>query len=202
MIKYSFHNKAKIIDYLILLKLIFRKYNIYMYNDFYIELIEYIKPIFIYSENNYFYKYNNMFTLYEFENSYNIKNKILKLFLTNQYYSKNIDNILVYINFYYEKQIYKDSTSIILFFKINFIKKYFYILNYTITSLFYEIPLIEINNLKKIKNIYLFNEYISNIWQDSCAELMYDYIISNASKKLLYYEIFKKIICRIIFQTS
>lgn len=205
MINCIHHNKTKIIDYLILLKLIFNKYNIYMHNEFYNELIDYIKPIFIFNttilnENKYFYRYTNTLSINDFEKAYNIKHNLLKIFLKYKYTYINFNDIFINIElYYYTNNTYKNTNSMTsLCLKINFIKTYIYMINYTISSLSYEIPLDEINILKNMNNINKFNEYICDIWQNSCGIMMYDYIISNSIKKLLYYDFFKKIICRIV----
>ena len=124
MIKNIYHNKTKIIDYLIILKLIFNKYNIYMHNEFYNELIDYIKPIFIFNttilnENKYFYRYTNTLSINDFEKAYNIKHNFLKIFLKYKYMYINFDDIyqqyleylLVFFYFYYLQK-----KNILLFF--------------------------------------------------------------------------------------
>jgi hypothetical protein len=64
----------------------------------------------------------------------------------------------------------------------------------------YEIPIVELCNLKYIKTYYVFNSYMQYIWEKYYGLYMFDYILSKPSNKIIYYELFKKIIIKFIDQ--
>jgi hypothetical protein len=192
-------NKSKVIDYIICLKLIIKKINIEMPNIFYKEWISYLLPSF----NNYnnYNNYNNIIMNSNiFISSYNLNNKLLHK-LNKEYYSKNhYSNPDITVNIKKDK-IFRENKNIILI-DIYF-HKYYYILNfkikYIIDKFMFEFP---INILKMIlinKNnidFNYFNDLINLIWTDNSTMLMDDYIYCSAFKKIVYYDLFKKIILR------
>jgi hypothetical protein len=64
----------------------------------------------------------------------------------------------------------------------------------------YEIPMVELCNLKYIKTYYVFNSYMQYIWEKDYGLYMFGYILSKPSNKIIYYELFKKIIIKFIDQ--
>lgn len=212
--KYINNNKAKIIDYFILIKLIFLKYNVHFYDTFYQEIIEYILPKI--NINN--LMYNTISNTYycldyddilNFNNKYNIKNKYIKLLFKNSNFlneynnsKKNNFNMKIDIQYntsydYYIRENGVSPLNGIIFIKLTFIKDIFYILNYTITNFIYEIPLYMIYEIQNINTFTQFDNIITNIWENNLGFVMYDYIVSDTIKKIIYYEFFKKIILRL-----
>lgn len=195
-------NKSKMIDYIICLKLIIKKLNIEMPNIFYEEWASYLVPSFNNNYNNY-NNYNNIIMNSNiFISSYNLNNKLLYT-LNKEYYSKNYySNPDITVNIKKDK-IFKENKNIILI-DIYF-HKYYYILNfkikYIIDKFMFEFP---INILKMILihknkiniNFNYFNDLINLIWTDNSTVLMDDYIYCSAFKKIIYYDLFKKIVLR------
>jgi hypothetical protein len=131
-------------------------------------------------------------------NTYNIKyNLIHYLFKISNIDIKNINNKVITKIYYYSHSLYEEFKSNIICLKINFIKTYFYVFNYNISSFTFEIPINDLKKLKKLNTFILFDEYINNIWNNNNGILMYEYIISNPIEKIIYFELFKKIFLRI-----
>lgn len=184
-----------IIDYIIILKQIMKSKNIYFPNNFYKTWVEYLLPVYSFDKNNIYYDYCK---LIYFLPKYNINNKIFNIiYKNNNYIYQSYNNI--YISVYLINNNIKYENNI-LYVKININKKYLYILDYTILEYIYEIPMIELYNLKYIKTYYTFNKYIFHIWEKYYGLYMFDYILSKPSNKIIYYEIFKKIIIKFIDQ--
>jgi len=157
----SGENKSKLIDYLILLKLLMEKKNMYFPNNFYIWWVSYLLPIIDYR----LYKnigYGNCYRkidINSFVNAYNIKYKLFSIFnnkysqtdniyceifsnrIVNNNCIKNLDNYHVILGIDEKSPIlYIDY---ILQIKINFIhKKYFYF-SEIIDTFVFEIPILE-----------------------------------------------------------
>jgi hypothetical protein len=86
------------------------------------------------------------------------------------------------------------------------IHKYYYILNfkikYIIDKFVFDLPinilkmiLLYKNNNNNIDFNY-FNDAMTLIWSDNSTVLMDDYIYCSAFKKIIYYDLFKKIVLR------
>lgn len=193
-------NKSKVIDYIICLKLIIKKINIEMPNIFYKEWISYLLPSF----NNKYNSYNNIIMNANiFISSYNLNNKLLHI-LNKEYSRKEYyinPDITVTIK---KNKIFTANKNIIL---INiYLHKYYYILKfkikYIMDKFMFELPinilniiLLYKNNNNKIDFNY-FNNAMTLIWTDNSTMLMDDYIYCNAFKKIIYYDLFKKIILK------
>ena len=188
---YEMKYNSLIIDYIIILKQIMKSKNIYFPNNFYKKWVEYLLPTYSFNENNIYYDYSNI--IY-FLPKYNINNRIFK---NNNFIYQSYNNI--YISVYLLNRNIKYENNI-LYAKINFNKKYLYIFDYTILEYIYEIPIIELNKLKYIKTYYSFDKYMNNIWEKYYGLYMFDYILSKPSNKIIYYELFKKIIVKFIDQ--
>jgi hypothetical protein len=52
--------------------------------------------------------------------------------------------------------------------------------------------------IKYIDKYDIFNHFIIMIWEDNQGILMDDYIYSNPIKKIIYFELFKKVIKRLL----
>lgn len=188
--------KSVMIEYLIILKLIMKKKNIYFSNNFYVEWLEYLLPsikIKLYNIiNNQIY--SNIYRFNDFLMKYNIKyftkNIIKKSYFNN--FDVNINIISNLDNF-----LIKNIISI----KINFIQK-IYIFNLSLYQFEFSIPIDEIDNLYKLnnKNIIFneFDKFMTNIWNNNQGILMYDYMFSSSIKKIIYFDFFKKIVLRLI----
>jgi hypothetical protein len=174
-------NKSNIIDYIILLNLFFRKKNIYFDKIFYIEFSNYLIPQIKINDSYYEYlKINDFIT------KYNIKNKLL--YLSNIF--KSINSIKIYI--YFDKIDQNKMVNI----QIKLIQKI--IFNFEKNIFEFNLPLNLLQTFKNIKFTYnYFNEIMTNIWEDNYGLLMSKYIFSSAIDKIIYYELFKKIIKRI-----
>ena len=182
-------NRSKVIDYILLLKLIMINKGFYFHNNFYVEwvhyLLPYIKPLsnYIYNDyNSYNYiicKYNinhNLFNINE-KNDIKLENNFLISITMKS--KNNLDNMKV------------------LNFNINIFKNCFF--KKTILSFYFTFPLKHIFLIEtNIWNYDIFNEYIEKIWVYSKTLEMNDYIYSSVYKKKLYYELFKKIVLRIL----
>jgi hypothetical protein len=203
------NNKAKIIDYFILIKLIFYKYYVFLHNDFYKEIIEYLLPIIRFNNNLYKKIYNNYYVydidnVLNFSNKYNIKDKFVKLLYKNNNFNYDINNekykikLEIQFNTFFD---YSNTFGIIesngiFFIKITFIKEILFF-NFPISSFYFDIPLINVYEIKKINKFTMFDNYMTSIWENNMALIMYNYIISHPIKKIIYYELFKKIILRL-----
>jgi len=189
-----FLNKIKynslIIDYIIILKQIMKSKNIYFPNNFYKEWLEYLLPIYSFNENNIYYDYSNI--MY-FLQKYNINNGIFNIMFKNN--NSKLNDI--YVSVYIVNNIIKHDNSI-LYIKININKKYLYCIDYKILEYNFEIPMIELYNLNNIKTYYIFDNYMCNIWEKYYGLYMYDYVLSKPSEKIIYYQLFKKIIIKFI----
>ena len=186
-------NKCKIIDYIILLKLIMLDKNIYLPNIFYKEWSLYLIPVI--KRNKFsFIQYYDYCSIKELSITYNFKDNIFKL-MDNLYHDKNLYiTISCYQKFILNKKI--------LYFEIDIIKSFdFFIKNlikYNLVQYTYEIPFdlfyeIKQNNNWRIRN---FNNLIRIIWNK--YNVMYDYICSDFITRVVYFYFFKKIIIRSI----
>lgn len=174
-------NKSNIIDYLILLNLIFRNKNMYFHNIFYKEFSKYLIPYIDIKINDSYYEY---LKYNEFITKYNIKNKLLNIF-------KNINFVKIFI--YFDKI---DQNKIIIF-KIKFLNKILF--NFEKKVFEFNLPLKLLVPLKNIELKYnIFNINMIELWKNNYGLLMSNYIFSSAIDKIIYYELFKKIILRII----
>jgi len=186
-------NHSKMIDYILLLRLIMHNKGFYFHNNFYVEwvyyLLPYVKPSSNYQYNdynNYRYiicKYNINHNLFDISNNKNIYKNIE---LSNNYSieidmktTSNVENIKM------------------LTFDINILKNCFFKKN--ILFFHFSFPVINIFFIKTNNwNYDIFNNYIEKLWIFSKTLEMDDYIYSKETKKKLYYEIFKKIVLRIL----
>ena len=182
-------NHSKVIDYILLLKLIMHNKGFYFPNNFYVEwvhyLLPYIKPLSNYMYNDY-NSYNYIIC------KYNINDR---LFNINE--KKDIeleDNFSISIIMESKNNL---NNIKVLNFNINIFKNCFFkkvILSFNFTFPLKDTFFIETNNW----NYEVFNEYIEKLWMLSKTLEMDNYIYSNKYKKKLYYEIFKKIVLRIL----
>ena len=184
-----------IIDYIIILKQIMKTKNIYFPNIFYKTWVEYLLPTYTFDENNIYYDYSKIVYVLQ---KYNINNRVFNIiYKNNNCIYDSYNNI--YISVYLLNSDIKYENNI-LYVKIDFNKKYLYIFDYTLLEYIYEIPMIELNNLKYIKTYYSFDKYMIDIWEKYYGLYMFDYILSKPSNKVIYYELFKKIIVKFIDQ--
>ena len=203
------YNKLKVIDYIIILKLLIKKLDIEFPNNFYENWVLYLVPIIDFN----FYEKKNIFTYCDnnFANNliskYNLKHKLFKVFdktyistsykidlVNNNYINNNIRYI-----FEFRRDIIEGKKSIIL--KINFIDKYpCTIIDKVIHSFLFEIPEDNLDLLNKKKWTYNeFNNLIIQLWEESQGLIMMDYVyFSSPMKKIIYFDFFKKILLRII----
>jgi hypothetical protein len=194
--------KSVMIEYLIILKLIMKKKNIFFSNNFYVEWLEYLLPymkIKLYNINNKIYNinnqiYSNIYTFNDFLMKYNIKYFIKNIIKKSYFNNFNVNiNIICDLNHYFIKNIIN--------IKINFIQK-FYIFNLSVYEFEFSIPIDEIDNLYKFKNkninFYEFDKFMINIWNNNQGILMYNYMFSSLIKKIIYFDLFKKIVLRLL----
>jgi hypothetical protein len=89
-------NKSKLIDYLILLKLLMEKKNMYFPNNFYVWWVSYLLPVIDYKlyKNIGLGKYYRHIDINSFVNAYNVKYKLFPIL--NKKYT-NMDNIYIEI---------------------------------------------------------------------------------------------------------
>jgi len=196
------YNKCKIIDYFILLKLIFRKNNIHMYDDFFKDLVLYLTPTidntFFYETITYEYyipksKKYCTYPLKDFINMLNIKNIILHLINDNNH----IDIYLIDIIIYHKKN---DPTNLLyIFLKIYEKGNKYYSFNHCFD---FELPQYVLNNkyINAFKNYSFeeFDNYIIDIYNNNYGNIMCDYIDSNKLKKDIYFDLFKKLVIKIL----
>jgi hypothetical protein len=88
------------------------------------------------------------------------------------------------------------NDNYILYVEINFYKKYLYIIDYTLIKYIFEIPIIDLDNIKNIKTFILFDNYMIQIFEKYYGLFMLEYILSKPYNKIIYYQLFKKIILR------
>ncbi len=177
----------KVIDYLLLLKLIMHNKGFYFYNNFYIEWISYLIPYIKPFTDNKYYEIN----LYKYIIcKYNINHNLFDIKLENNFYisiamkvKNNLENIKI-VNF---------DIFIMKKYFIKKIVKYFNLI----------FPIVDINFIKNNDwNYYKFNNYVEELWVYTKTLEMNDYIYSEDHKRKLYYEIFKKIVLRILHSKS
>lgn len=193
------YNKCKLIDYLLLIKLIMEERNIYFSNLFYIEIVSYLKPhiLPIYNSiiNNNQYNYSDLAN--NIISKYNIDYSLFgyKIFMKNKPYSLYVNKDM-YIDIYIKKKITNDIT--IFDIKIHF-NLYSFNINVIgkIDFFHYEIPVISYKNIK-YNTFDNFNNDMIDIWSDNFAIFMWDYFTCINDKKIIYYELFKKIIIRLL----
>jgi hypothetical protein len=186
-------NHSKMIDYILLLRLIMHNKGFYFHNNFYIEWVYYLLPYIKPSSN---YEYNDYNNYRYIICKYNINHNLFDIS-----YNKNIYKNIEFDNNYCIEIDIKNKNNIenieMLIFNINIFKKYF--LKKTILSFIFTFPTINIFFIKTNNWDYdTFNNYIEKIWVFTKTIEMDDYIYSNNNKKKLYYEIFKKIVLRIL----
>jgi hypothetical protein len=182
-------NRSKVIDYILLLKLIMINKGFYFPNNFYVEWVHYLLP-YIEPLSNYIY------------NDYNSYNYIIcKYNINHNLFNINEKKDIELENNFFISIIMKSKNNLdnrkVLNFNINIFKNCFFkktILSFHFTFPLKDIFLIETN----IWNYDIFNEYIEKLWVFSKTLEMDDYIYSTVYKKNLYYEIFKKIVLRIL----
>ena len=190
------HNKCKVIDYLILLKLILLNKNIYFPNNFYKEWVLYLTPYLKKNNDNHYILYYDYCEISQFIPRYNIKYNLLNIF--NKLY--NFKNI--YITVFLRKKKDFDNVSFLVI-DINLMRNINFVINdiiqYIIETFIFEIPEYMINSLKNIEWTFLkFNKLIIKIWEEYFGVVMYQYIYSSYVEKIIYYHFFKKIFVRII----
>lgn len=191
------YNRSKLIDYLLLLKIIMKDRNIHFSNLFYIEILSYfqIKILSIYTEilnnNNYYFSdlANNVISKYNlnyllFENKNYFENK-----LNYDYFNNDIHiTISIKKNRIHEIEVF-DIHIIFNIFSNYLVKK--------IEKYQYEIPIILYQRIK-YHNFNIFNNIILDIWKEYMGLIMWDYFISDDNIKYIYYELYKKIIVRLL----
>jgi hypothetical protein len=204
----STSNKIKIIDTIIILKLLIKKLNFEFPNNFYEEWVLYLIPVIDFNS----YQRKNKFTYYDSDlansliSRYNIKHKLFKVFDKNYITNDNsidlvntnyISNNIRYI-FEFRRDSYERKKIIIL--KIDFIDKYqFTVIDKVLHSFLFEIPEDNLDLFnKKIWSYNEFNNLIVGIWADNQGLIMTDYVFSAPMKKIIYFDLFKKILLRII----
>jgi hypothetical protein len=187
-------NKSKLIDYLILLKLLIAKKNIYFPNNFYVWWVSYLLPVIDYRlyKNIGVDKYYRKMEFSSFINAYNIKYNLFKI-LNKKY--KKIDNI--YCEIFCDK-IVNNRTDFLE--SIHFSKDLLNISSYdNICNLPKVVGVMKENIISFIKN---FNNYDFN--QDVCQKspiLYVDYKIEikiNFIRKNYFY--FSEIIDTFTFE--
>lgn len=182
-------NKLKIIDYLIILKLIMKNKNMDMPVLFYKLWLEYLQP---YINKNYFNKINSheyisILNLNSAITNYNLKDYLLFKF-NSEFKKQN--------NFNFEIKINYNIIGInkYIFFEIN-LYNHNNIFFSKIEKFIYQYPEIDIHFIINTKfNYNNFNNYMLKIWELEHGVIMYDYFISNPLKKIIYYDFFNKII--------
>lgn len=191
------YNRCRLIDYLLFLKIIMKDKNIHFSNLFYIEILSYfqIKILPIYTEiinnNNYYFSdlANNVISKYNlnyllFPNQIYIKNK-----LNYDYFNNDIHiTISIKKNRIHEIEVF-DINIIFSIFSNYLVKK--------IEKYQYEIPIILYKYIK-YDNFNIFNNIILDIWKEYMGLIMWDYFICDDNIKYIYYELFKKIIVRLL----
>ena len=191
------YNKSILIDYLLLLKIIMKNRNIHFSNLFYIEILSYLKikilPIYtgIINNNNYYFS--------DLANNVISKYNLNYLLFSNKIYSKNKSNYDYFNNdIHITISIKKNKIHEIEVFDINIIFSIFS--NYLVKKIEnyqYQIPIILYEYIK-YNNFNIFNNIILDIWKEYMGLIMWDYFISNDNIKYIYYELYKKIIVRLL----
>ena len=184
-----------IIDYIIILKQIIKSKNMDFPNNFYKIWVEYLIPEYLFNKNKIYYDYSK---IVYFLPKYNINNGIFNIiYKNNNYIYQSFNDIYVSVHILNSDLKYENN---ILYTKIIFNKRYLYIFDYTIITYIFEIPIIELNNLKYVKTYFTFNKYMYDIWEKYYGLYMFDYVLSKQIDKIIYYELFKKIIVKFIDQ--
>jgi hypothetical protein len=173
----------KIIDYILLLKLIMNNKGYDFTNNFYEYMASYLYPTIQPFSGN---EYNDMNYYKYIVCKYNIDNNLFNYKLKNNFYisitmnnKNNFENIKV------------------LYFNINIIKKYFFNINIISFNLIF--PLENIIFIKNYEwNYDDFNNFIEKLWIKSKTLENDDYIYCDDDKRKLYYELFKKVMLRIL----
>jgi len=191
-------NKCPMIEYLIILKLIMNKKNIYFDNNFYIDLMMYLRP----RINNKIYKeiiikkeyksHYESYLLIDFINKYNLKKEIINSI------DKNIidNNTYVYLTFTKKSYYETDIINIIIS-----IEKYNIFISTNYYLFVFDIPLSYLEEITgEIITYNFFNNFSLYIYENNHGILMSDYIYSEENKKILYYHLFNKIIYRQIIE--
>ena len=182
-----------IIDYIIILKQIMKSKNMDFPNNFYKIWVEYLIPEYLFNKNKIYYDYSK---IVYFLPKYNINNGIFNIiYKNNNYIYQSYNNI--YTSVYLLNSDIKHENNI-LYVKISFNTRYLYVFDYTILEYIYEIPMVELYNLKYIKTYYAFNSYMNDIWEKYYGLYMFDYVLSKPYNKVIYYELFKKIVNKFI----
>ena len=192
--KNNMQNKSKIIDYLILLNLLMNKLNIYFPYNFYKEILLYLIPnidIKInFIKDNFYNMYYDYCDYNYFMTKYNIKHYLLHYLNNNNYKNKNIYTKTIIFN-----NNHNDIETIDI--NIYFINK-FIIFNNIIHLFQFRIPVIMNIMIKYINKYDIFNNFIIMIWEDNKGLLMDDYIYSSPIKKIIYFELIKKVVKRLL----
>ena len=181
-------NKSKLIDYLILLKLLMEKKNMYFPNNFYVWWVSYLLPVIDYRlyKNVGVCKYYRCIEFNSFVNAYNIKYNLFKIL--NKTYTMDLGRACsydipkknnIYCEIFCNKVVNNDCiknlddyhvilgidekspifyTDYIVKIKINFVRKIFFIFSELIDSFIFEIPILKKYNGRNKK----INEYIKN----------------------------------------
>ena len=193
--KKIYNNKCKLIEYHILINLIFKNKGIHMYNNFIKEITIYLEPNKIYLDISRFYLpiydifYFNQ-SLIDFINIFNIKNNLLLILLRY----KNLEVYSTYIQFYWKR--FENLTFLCLYIKI-YIPSFF---KHDTHNFNFEIPVKYIVNKKNLKKISYkdFNKIVNMIWSDNNGTVLDDYVfLENNLKKHIYLDFFKKVFLRI-----
>ena len=180
------YNKSNLIEYMLLLKLIFHNKNIYFPNIFYVDIVKYLIPNF--QIKNY---YNDTLIYNNFIPKYNIKEKLLNIL---------IDNKKLYCNIYLQYKVYNIYDIVQLKIDIYKIQYDIYYLNKIL--FLYEFPIKDLKDIILINKFITFDKQIIFLYEKYHGLFMCDYIGCNINKKIIYYELFKKIFLRFFNKTQ
>lgn len=197
---YDHSNKCLLIDYFIIIKLIFNKIGLHMDNHFYKNITLYLTTEIEYNFKN-FKLYNYYFTYYDYYYvSYHLYDFIYKFNLKKKLMSAYLKNYLNYVhddNFYTNVYIYNNHINNLKILNVSF---YIYhknlIFNDTSFKIHFEIPYYLLYNVN-IKNFKDFDNFIIRSWENTYGIIMYDYFTSPYIIKHIYFDIFKKIILKL-----
>jgi hypothetical protein len=193
-------NKCLLIDYFIIIKLIFKKIGLHMNNYFYKNITLYLTTEIEYNFKNiklykyyflYYDYYYISYHLYDFIYKFNLKKNLITAYL------KNYLNIINENNFYINSYIYNNYIDNIKILNISFhIYHKNLIFNNTLFKIHFEIPYYLLDNID-IKNFKDFDNFIIQSWENTFGIVMYDYFTSPYIIKHIHFDIFKKIILRL-----
>jgi hypothetical protein len=184
----SIENKCHVIEYLILLKLMTKKYD--FGHNFYKNWVTYLLPIvnknsFMMTDNN---CYSNIYTFRSLLQIYNISNINNLMLKYPKYTCVRVTHNKETVN---DVAILKIRITMMVFPYIGLNEYYEY-----------EIPISYLSLIENSMNdFYLYNNFKSlcvTIYNESNGFFMIDYVFSDQSKKRILFELFKKIILRLL----